>query len=115
MIFQQSMGKAGIRRAHVARCVIYSFDAMIWPTALFALALAMQSAEYPYFDAYEPIVSTAGIAVLVTIPLIVYRLARAYQRYLRFDHALAVVASVQLIVLLIVLVLAAGYYWVNYS
>lgn len=104
-IFQVSMRKAKVKAVHVIRCVVYSLDhwltTLVWIAVLstvFVIGMIDQFSPtyYPLPDPDEvALACAAGLILLYT-----YRLGVAYRRYLRFDHAMAVAISAQLITLL---------------
>lgn len=103
MIFQSSMGKAGVKVKHVARCVIYSFDAVVPFALLLSIALAMDFC-LNLTPVMEDSIGQAFIfACVVLVAVVIWRLLSAYRRYLRFRHAALVVLSVQLIAFLALL------------
>lgn len=104
MIFRASMRQARVRFAHVMRCVIYSADItpvlFVFLVAGVAPAINRTLGMIPY-DSFERLawfVAGSGAYAMVS-----WRLIRAYQLYLRFPLAWAVVLSVQIIVALVVL------------
>jgi hypothetical protein len=106
MIFRQSMARARVRTVHVARCVVYSADVIVW-AALAVLALAAADA---ILDGNARSYNSAadGFSTLVwlaTFLIAAWRLAVAYRRYLRMDRPLLTVAAAQAIVFLVLLLL----------
>lgn len=101
LIFTDSMRRANVKREHVMRCAIYSCDAALSAGALacwlywwrddvlgiMRLACGTPAAIVAY-------VSCAYAAVTT------FRLAHAYQLYLRFPHALLTAVLSQVVVLL---------------
>lgn len=106
LIFRVSMRRARINPVHVARCVVYSFDAVFWVAAagvvaalLSTLAGLMGYAGVEPMWIGPPIVATPFLLAAVVL----YRLYTAYRRYLRFDHPFLTVLAAQVITLLVVL------------
>lgn len=103
-VFQVSMRRIGIKHQHVLRCVIYSYDVLLWLISLAALYMLWLtiSAGWP------PATVVVPRHLLLLPPAMVligaYRMWIAYRVYLRFPHALATIASVHLIVILIILI-----------
>ncbi len=98
MIFQGTMRKVRVKQRHVLRCIVYSADVLIWP-AIVLVGLVCAAA---FINAWSEAVAWTAI---VMFPLVwaamAWRLASAYQHYLRFDHPRATVLSVQLILFII--------------
>ena len=92
-VFAVSMRRAQVRRAHVARCAIYSCD--IGVAAALATLVALGSARYTR-DAGTPAMLLAGVALYTS-----YRLGTAYRLYLRFHRPFLTALASQGIVLLI--------------
>ncbi len=112
-IFQATMREAKIQDHHVQRCIIYSYDVVVWP-AIFVFVVAVSMAVGPLM----PVVTLRvyGIAtqvmfwsLLVMLPLVWLamgiRLGFACRYYLRLKHAWAVAAVIEVIVGLLVFVL----------
>jgi hypothetical protein len=103
LIFRASMRRAKLRFHHVARCVVYGFDVVVWWGLILAAALVVNAVPNMAHVSAEPIAWT----ILVSLPLVwiamSYRLACAYELYLRFDRPWWTVFSVQLIVALVFL------------
>jgi hypothetical protein len=104
LVYQQSMGKAKIRAAHLVRCVVYSADAMVWA----AIAIALVAAAAVTFDIGPSTGEAFALAGVIVAAYLVacYRLFRAYQLYLKFHRPLLTVLAAQVIVLLAFLVAA---------
>jgi hypothetical protein len=106
LIFIRSMKRARIRPEHVLRCTIYSGDIALWVAASLLIApLARHSRsmanpfQISWFGLSHSDAMLAGMLAIVTVWLAAsWRLWRAYQRYLRFDHAFAIVLVSQDIV-----------------
>jgi hypothetical protein len=105
LVFRISMRRARIRPVHVARCVVYSFDAILWPgiaafaataTAI-ALALLLSMRDFPLLW------QAVAIAPWVLVAVVEYRLVMAYRHYLRFDRPFRTVLASQIIAGLVVL------------
>lgn len=123
LLFRFSMRRARIKPVHVLRCVLYSFDAVLWFGLVAACALALRAwwswngapdlleLPAPPIPRTEPfgyrrnIVADTlfwfGLALLLVAS---YRLASAFRHYLRFDHPIATVLCAQVIVLLVAVV-----------
>ena len=104
LIFRISMSRAKLRPGHVRRCVLYSFDAVMWAGlavfALSGLAFALWLAgNRPGFLH----VATAWCLPLLWI-VVTYRVGCAYRDYLRFRHPFATVWLAQIVVALAVIV-----------
>ena len=104
LVYQQSMGRARIRNAHVLRCVVYSGDVMVWAAVAMLLLSLMISL-------YATVTSLRETQVMLTIALVAYftacyRLVRAYKLYLRFHRPLLTVFAAQVMVVLIYLFVA---------
>ncbi len=105
LLFQISMRRARVRRAHVLRCICYSSDIGFW------LGLAIAPAAL-MFAFYQPIrMPGAFLRVLpyelfgcVTAMLVFsYRLMIAYRSYLRFRRSVWVILAAQIIGFLLLL------------
>ena len=103
LIFRASMRRARLRFHHVARCLVYGFDVVVWWGLLLAASLVFNAMPNMAYVTAEPI----AWAILISLPLVwlamSYRLAVAYELYLRFDCPRWTIVSVQLIVALVVL------------
>jgi hypothetical protein len=99
LIFRVSMRRARVKVVHVLRCVIYSFDVLLWIALLGILADILETLPIPYQTAQirRTIGEWSGPAIVV---LVIYRLIMAYRLYLRFDRPAATVLASQLICLL---------------
>jgi hypothetical protein len=100
------MRRARIHSVHVLRCVIYSADANILAGLLVAATTFLLPRYGPadrwyFFSTLWGVNPSLLLAILVALILLTYRLSLAYQRYLRFPHAVGVVAASQFIVFLI--------------
>ncbi len=113
LVFQVSMRKARIRRDHVLRCVVYSFDVVFWvsvlaisliPTGLL-LAVVLSDDEFLSLPASFPLLWLPAWAIAS------YRLHVAYARYLRFDHPFATIVASQIIVFLVAVNLCLPFAW----
>jgi hypothetical protein len=113
MIFVRSMRRASVRPFHVARCAIYSSDA-IW---LIPVVIGFMPAKLPlvYHYSYAIGYGNALMIVMAVIfaALTTWRLSSAYRCYLKFPHAAAVAVASQLIIVLTVVVCALnmGYHY----
>jgi hypothetical protein len=105
MVFRISMRRARIRPVHVARCVVYSFDACL-AVALAVVAVAAVSVVMLVLfrdqNGWRLATVLAG-APFVLILLVIYRLVAAYRHYLRFDRPFLTILAAQLIAALFVL------------
>ncbi len=100
MIFQASMRKAKVQRAHVLRCVVYSADVSVLYMVLTMLAITYVIASA--FLQHRPEVGDY-YAFWLLILLWVMRLDKlvsAYRKYLQFDHPFLTVLASQIIVVL---------------
>jgi hypothetical protein len=105
MVFRVSMRRARIRPVHVARCVVYGFDASLC-VALAVLAVAVVSAVALVVFHDQNVWRLGEVVVAAPfglVALVVYRLASAYCHYLRFDRPFLTVLASQLIAWLVVL------------
>jgi hypothetical protein len=104
LIFQGTMRRGRVKAHHVLRCIIYSADALIWPSLVLLVLLPL---NLPAFR-LAPTELIAWV-LLVSLPIVwmrmAWRLMVAYRRYLRFPHAEGVIASVQVILLLVWMIL----------
>jgi hypothetical protein len=126
LLFRFSMRRARIRPVHVLRCVLYSFDAVLWAGVAASAVVAATVLQFrpagvrgmrylpgwidmlvdPYLqDPAAKALLGAGAALL---PFMAWRLTVAYRQYLRFDRPAATVLASQVIVLLVFLVLAVN-------
>jgi len=106
MIFRVSMRRAKVNAEHVLRCVLYSGDAFIWPALLLTAALwtgvgltGLGIIDRATGSCLLPV--GFGVAILCLLPAV--KLWAAYQRYLRFRHALWTIIASQVILVLGVL------------
>ncbi len=114
MIFPISMGRARVDRIHVLRCVLYSFDVVIWlgltqllMTINTWVAAAGGPPPAPLF------LSMAWTRFALIAPILLYGLFRlwvAYRLYLRFSHPFATVVTSQIIVTLFTLAVLGAVY-----
>lgn len=116
MIFRASMRRARVKTVHVLRCVLYSSDVALWP----ALAAAAASAVVASISLFEGshfwfwhsqwgvVYQLMNTAYLLASVFAALKLVAAYQRYLKFDHAVATVVAAQVIVVLFALVVAVN-------
>ena len=106
LVFRISMRRARINPVHVARCVVYSFDAVFWVAALGVAAAAVSTlAGLMHFPGVEPlwVLGPIGATPWVLAAVVPYRLYTAYRHYLRFDRPFLTVLASQVITLLVVL------------
>jgi len=127
LLFRFSMRRARIRPVHVLRCVLYSFDAVLWAGMVAAALVAATVLQFrttpprgmrsmvpgwldmlidPYMQ--DPVAKTLLAAAALLLPFMAWRLTIAYRQYLRFDRPAATVLASQVIVLLVFLVLAVN-------
>ena len=127
LLFRFSMRRARIRPVHVLRCVLYSFDALLWAGMVAAALVAATVLQFrttpprgmrsmvpgwldmlidPYMQ--DPVAKTLLAAAALLLPFMAWRLTIAYRQYLRFDRPAATVLASQVIVLLVFLVLAVN-------
>jgi hypothetical protein len=99
MVFNQSMRRAGVKRIHVLRCVLYSCDAGVWLVPLVVVLFAVPGGRHAADDAFQ----MALCALVLFASVTTWRLAAAYRVYLRFHRPLATALAAQLIVVLFVL------------
>jgi hypothetical protein len=118
LIFRRSLRQAKIRFGHVARVVVYSGDvfAFTLPFLLIAAGFSaagwlplydvVRQAPYPLDHVFHILPGLDDVLLATSLALLLlagWRLARAYQLYLRFPHALATVLASQVIVWLALL------------
>jgi len=106
LVFRISMRRARIRPDHVARCVVYSFDAVLWTAAAVVIAevAGFFVDLYGGSDVLEFVmVNAVPLACLLLVPSVPYRLWMAYRLYLRFDRPLLTVLASQAIALLVLI------------
>ena len=105
MVFRISMRRARIRPVHVARCVVYSFDASlcmalaVLAVTAVAVVLVVLFRDQNGWRLAEVITG----APFVLVGLVIYRLVAAYRHYLRFDHPVLTVLASQVIAWLAIL------------
>ena len=103
LVFRISMRRARIRPVHVARCVVYSFDAVFWAGAtLFVAAgstllVELLDTGYGPFEMMDYAPTWLTLLTFLLVLHIPYRLCAAYRVYLRFDHPVLTVLASQLI------------------
>jgi hypothetical protein len=99
LIFRVSMRRARVKVVHVLRCVVYSFDVLLWVTLAAMLMDLLEVVPDPYqiLQVLRNGVEWVWLAIVV---LVIYRLIMAYRLYLRFDHPAATVLATQVICLL---------------
>ncbi len=100
MIFQISMSRAKVSPRHVLRCVVYSFDSVVWigMVSLVYASVTLAGGNMPNPGA------ALGDAMIIVGPIgglfFAYRLYVAYRCYLRFDRPFATVLATQVIAFL---------------
>jgi hypothetical protein len=106
-ILRVSMRRAKVRHVHIARCVVYNSDILIWFASAILLTVAIDiSSSGPTAAAFN---SSKVLSLLVPawpamFILLVWRMIAAYRKYLRFPHAIATVLLTQILVALLVLI-----------
>jgi hypothetical protein len=121
MLFQASMRNARVKTIHVWRCLVYSWDFALIVGAILVLAAIAEVAGQSLFAEHWqvlgllhqqrgllPLAAFLQCAMLVLLLSCSIKLAAAYRLYLRFDHPELTVASVLLILLLLIAVLASS-------
>jgi hypothetical protein len=110
MIFGDSMRRARVKREHVVRCLVYSFDVGAWIATVAAIAAMLSIWILPdVLNALTPyrLLLITGVAIL----LIVCRMWIAYRTYLRFDHPFWTILASQIIVFLLGANVMVMLYW----
>jgi hypothetical protein len=98
MVFQISMLRARVRAIHVARCVVYTSDVLLWYQV--ALAIGVVATQLGARFDFE----TNGYGLMsVALLFFMYRFAMALRLYLRFDHPVSTMLATQAIAALAVL------------
>ena len=99
------MKRASVDRAHVLRCVFYSFDVVFW----IGLAYFAFVGLYLILSGSGQLLTVSGLETVfrahcwTVVPFLIFAWLRvwiAYRVYLRFPHAAAVVAASALVVVL---------------
>jgi hypothetical protein len=103
LIFQQSLGKRGIRMSHVARVIVYCSDFAIWAAIALCIALTLQPIADELNTSLAPIFAFTGVAGLLYWPVTVYRMFYAFRHYLRIDRPIVSVLIVQCVVAILTL------------
>lgn len=117
LVFRASMRRARIRAVHMLRCVLYSYDVVLWIGVAVAAAVCVKFLaplgllprhwQYPgalippapipddHVFQYEAHLVTDALfwSACLLLVLAAYRLASALRHYLRFDHAAATVVA----------------------
>ena len=108
-VFQISMFRAKIYQIHVARCVIYSADGLIWVgVALFVASIAFFALAFCNRPpSQDSALSFLWWPLAAWLAIFSYRLWRAYRLYLRFNHSAATVFCAEIIAALALPALAA--------
>jgi hypothetical protein len=99
LVFNQSMRRAGVKRIHVLRCVLYCCDAGVWLVPSVVVLVAVLGGRHADGDPLQTLFAALALFAGVTT----WRLAAAYRLYLRFDRPLATALAAQLIVVLFLL------------
>lgn len=95
-VFQQSMARAKVRNAQLARVWAYSWSSPMLATVAVTYGIAAADViRGSTFLAY-----TSGWGALAGILLVTWSVSRAYRHYLRIPHSLAVALSIQAMALL---------------
>jgi hypothetical protein len=116
MIFQISMRRAGIRKIHVVRCVVYCSDIIVW-TGLITLIVTGTALAYdfrtgtPWGGPFYQAMSDYSWVMILTWPIMAYRLYIAYKKYLAFDMPLATIIASQIITGLVALAVVLYSRW----
>lgn len=111
-VFRWSMRSRKIVGRQVLRCVVYSGDAMFllgllfWMFGVYELAVHFGTNTVNVRGEFG-IVWVLGFASAILLIHMIWRLYRAYRIYLRFPHALATVASSQVMVIMTVVIVAS--------
>jgi hypothetical protein len=105
LVFRVSMLRARIRPVHVARCVVYSFDAAFWLAVVVCAACMLTLAAFVVLSRndFAFMFLAVDLAPWLLVPVIIYRLVMAYRHYLRFDRPFLTVLASQVIAGLVVL------------
>jgi hypothetical protein len=102
LVFQISMRRAKIKFAHVLRCAIYGCNFGFLAAGVLGLLWLLGGLN-----------QSAGYILLLIFPIVgTYRLAFAYEQYLRFSHPFLTVAASQFVVLLAMLDVIVN--WTNW-
>lgn len=98
-VFQISARRAKIKAIHVLRCVVYSFDMGAWLGIIFGLAAAV-SVFLPW---PVSLVDEGSILFVFTVLFFMgfFRMWRAYEYYLKFDHPFLTVLSVAIMTFMV--------------
>lgn len=102
MIFQISMRRAGVRKLHVLRTVLYSGDFVLWVGLIALIIGAVLIGVQIVFSGQPhdpPDILITWILIICWVALS-HRLYAAYRRYLRFNHPLATVIVSQIVAFL---------------
>ena len=98
-VFNQSMLRAGVKRIHVLRCVLYCSDAGVWLVPLVVVLYVNPGGGGTVNDVFQMLMAAVPLFAAVTT----WRLAVAYRLYLRFDRPFATALAAQIIVAMFVL------------
>jgi len=96
LVFQASMRRARVRSTHVLRCVLYSADVSLWLAAPVGVAMLLTWGPGGW-PPRNPLDALSGFVATGLWMLLTFRLFKAYQLYLRFDHALVTILASQVI------------------
>ncbi|MEK6675091.1 MAG: hypothetical protein AABZ47_05475 [Planctomycetota bacterium] len=111
-VFRWSMKRASIQTVHVFRCTVYCWDIVAW----WAVVVSTFAAFYPLWQLMRwPMVGAFWYGAGIAFVLATYRLARAYQFYLRFDRPWATVIASQVIVLLVYAIAVALFVAITFT
>lgn len=119
-VFRASMRRAKVHSAHVLRCVVHTFDVGAWVGLLgvlwviYLLTLGPPLTTDSGSFTTEHAIRAVSFLVL-TLGVVTWRMAQAYRRYMRFDHAISTVIAGQVITALVALnALLAWENWVRH-
>ncbi|HEX8522405.1 MAG TPA: hypothetical protein VF669_09125 [Tepidisphaeraceae bacterium] len=110
LVFQLSMRRAKVRAVHVMRCAVYACD-FFWLAAILSVAVLPALDWIPWLDfrltaAIGQRLIFESMLVMLLAGICTWRLWRAYRLYLQFPHPLATVATSQVIVILIAIIVS---------
>lgn len=118
LVFRSTMRHSQVKVVHLLRCVVYSFDWLLWMSvALSAIYIAFDQDyknlwfvympralfQYAYYGLHVPLPALGACVALMLVTSI--KLVVAYRCYLRFPQALLTVVLSQMVVILLVFTL----------